>query len=270
MDYKDIINGLKRFGSNEDDICIKGLGVSLDKIKANVVVAPWWEPTLFPDLGRVEYLSESHFSAVKVWNIENNTLEFTYIKTGIGAPSMMDVILCLGVTKCKNIIFIGSVGSLDEKIHIGDIVIPEWSVSGDGASRYIFNDLLKENDVFGDKVYPDSKLFNAVLKNTDNICKSNNVKYHIGKNFSTDTIIAQFAHIEEILSLGCNVIEMETAVAFRAAKLANIAIVAIFSVSDNTVLNKSLISGRSKEELAYRSFTRKTVFPKIVLQTFNY
>ncbi len=269
MDYNTILNGLKRFGSNEDDICKHGTGVSINDIKENVVIAPWWEPMSLDGFGNIEYISESTFASVKVWNITNGNVEFTYIKTGIGAPVLMDVVLSLGVTKCKRIIFIGSVGSLDNDIHIGDIVVPEWSVCGDGASRYICCDKLTSNDIFGQKAYPDKKLYDIVYQNTVNICSSKNVEHHIGKNFSIDTIVAQFAHIDEILGMGCNVIEMETASAFRAAKLADISIAAIFNVSDNTVQNKSLVSGRSETEQNYRRYTKKTIIPQIILQTFE-
>ncbi len=267
MEYKILLDGLKRFGSNENDICKHGIGVYPESIHENVVIAPWWEPPTLADLGNTEYLSESEFSSIKVWNITNSDLEFTYIKTGIGAPVLMDVILSLGVTRCKNIIFIGSVGSLDENIKIGDIVIPQWSICGDGASRYISHNSLKDHDVFGEKSYPDKQLYSTVLDNTKQVCSENNVNFHIGKTFSIDTIFAQFAYIDEILSMGCNVIEMETAPAFRASALAGIAMAAIFSVSDNTVVNKSLVSGRTQQEKEYRSFTRKTVFPKIILKT---
>jgi len=46
----------------------------------------------------------------------------------------------------------------------------------------------------------------------------------IGRNYSIDTVIAQFAHIDTILNMKCNVIEMETAAAFRAANISNISI----------------------------------------------
>lgn len=49
----------------------------------------------------------------------------------------MDYILSLGVTKCKNLVFLGSSGSLDENIKISDIVVPKYSICGDGASRYL-------------------------------------------------------------------------------------------------------------------------------------
>lgn len=268
MNYSDLIAGMKRFGSTEKDVCIHGLGISPEKINKNVIIAPWWEPSIFSGLGTAEFLSSSEFASIKIWNIESNDLSMTYIKTGIGAPVLMDVLLSLGVTECKRIVFIGSVGALDSTVGIGDIVIPEYSICGDGASRYISSDTL-EKDVFGEKQHPDIHLFEKAKIAIEYICKDNNVKWHIGKTFSIDTIFAQFAHIDSILGMGCNVIEMETASAFKAANLMNIPIVALFSVSDNTVTNKSLISGRTREEMDYRRYVRRELFPKIIFSIFN-
>ncbi|QAT63192.1 hypothetical protein EQM13_17285 [Acidilutibacter cellobiosedens] len=83
----------------------------------------------------------------------------------------MDALLTLGVTSCQQIIFIGSVGSLDDNIGIGDIVIPEYSVCGDGASRYISSDSLNNGDVFGEKIYSNIDLFNKSKTVTERICK---------------------------------------------------------------------------------------------------
>lgn len=269
MDYQKLINGIKKYQSTETDICVHCLGVRPEQINKNVIIAPWWEPKSLVLLGEAEYLSESQFSAIKVWNIKNKYCDITYIKTGIGAPVFMDALLALGVTKCENIIFIGSVGSLDENIGIGDIVIPQYSVCGDGASRYIASDTLTGNDCFGSKVEPDRQMYNTVCRVTQNVCEQNNVRFHIGKTFSIDTIFAQYAHIDEILNMGCNVIEMETASAFKAAEIANLKIAAIFSVSDNTVTNKSLISGRNESEMNYRRFVRNNLFPEIILKVFH-
>ncbi|HBL85102.1 MAG: hypothetical protein A2Y17_11525 [Clostridiales bacterium GWF2_38_85] len=268
MNYEQLIRGMKRYGSTDKDICVHGIGVLPDQVHENVVIAPWWEPSTIPDLGKAEYLSESDFSAIKVWNVTCNTTKITFIKTGIGAPVLMDALLSLGVTQCKRIIFIGSVGSLDENIGIGDIVIPEYSICGDGASRYIESDSLEKSDIFGEKVFPNYRLLTALQNNVEELCNRNSVKWHIGKTFSIDTIFAQYAHIDEIINMGCNVIEMETAAAFRAAKIANMPMAAIFSVSDNTIINKSLVSGRTEQEMKYRKFVRRELFPKIILKTF--
>ena len=268
MNYKTIIDGMKRFGSTERDICMSGIGIPPELVNENVIVAPWWEPDSLSGLGEAEYLSASEFASVKAWDITAGETKITYIKTGIGAPVLMDVVLALGLTRCKKIIFIGSVGALDHEIGIGDLVIPEYSICGDGASRYIAADDLANGDCWGQKVFPDTDLLCTVKKATDTVCRENNVKWHPGRNYSIDTLLAQFAHIDEIINLGCNVIEMETAAAFRAADLMHLPIAAIFSVSDNTVTKKSLISGRTKEEKDYRRFVKRNLIPQIILKVF--
>ena len=47
-----------------------------------------------------------------------------------------------------------------------------------------------------------------------------------------------------------------------------LSLAAIFSVSDNSITRKSLVSGRTNEDIEYRKYTRKELFPKIILQTF--
>jgi purine-nucleoside phosphorylase len=266
MAYKDLLLGIERFGSSAEDVCQCGLGVSIAHIRERVVIAPWWEPPSFSNLGRdITLLNSSEFPSVKVWNISASGFEMTFIKTGIGAPVLMDVVLALGVTACKKAVFIGSVGALDAEIGIGDIVIPEYSVCGDGASRYLKGVPLKNGDAFGERSYPCKEAFDKIKRATEETCERHNVKWHIGRNFSIDTIFAQFAHIREIVDLGCNVIEMESAAGFRAASLAGISLGALLSVSDNVVINKSLLSGRSEEERNYRREVRRNIFPKIIL-----
>jgi purine-nucleoside phosphorylase len=269
MKYQDLISGMERFGSTKHDICSHGIGVSPEHVRENVIIAPWWEPATLPGLGTATYLSTSDTPVTKVWDITSAVTKMTYIKTGIGAPVLMDVLLTLGVTTCQRIIFIGSVGSLDDNIGIGDIVIPEYSICGDGASRYISQDSLASGDMFGEKAYPNKDLFHSAKEVTQRVCAEHDVRWHLGKTFSIDTIFAQFAHVDEIRRMGCNVIEMETAAAFRAADLMNIPTVALFSVSDNTVTHKSLVSGRTQDELEYRKYVRRELFPKIILDIFK-
>lgn len=269
MDYNDLIAGMKRFGAADEDVCVNSLGITSNMIKDTVVITPGWEPQRVSGLGKAElFVSSAPLYGSKVWNIKNGDIEITFIKTGCGAPAFMDTLLPLGMSKCKRIIFISSVGALDRKISIGDIVIPEYSVCGDGASRYIASDKLGA-DVFGEKVYPDASLLKLLKIETEKICNENNVKWHMGKAFCTDTIFAQFPHIDSIINTGCNLIDMETASAFRAAKLMKKPLVAIFCTSDNTIANKSLISGRTQEEQAYRKFVRGEVIPNIILGLIN-
>lgn len=269
MTYEKLIEGMKRYGANEKDICVNGIGIEPEQVQEHVVLAPWWEPESMPDLGDMQCIRDSGHGSVKVWTIQNSEMSMTYIRTGIGAPVLMDALLSLGVTKCQKVIFVGSVGALDEKMEIGDIVIPEYSVCGDGASRYLAAETLRGSDVFGEKAFPDRGFTQTVLKHTEEQCSQRQARYHTGINFSVDTVFAQFNHLDEIMGMGCNTIEMETAAAFRAAEIAGLSIAAIFSVSDNTMQNKSLISGRSEKDHAYRWKVRRELFPQIILNAFR-
>lgn len=260
--YNDLVAAIGRYGSTQEDICKTILGLTRDDVSECVIIAPWWEPGVYalaPQ--RVEFLGQK--ANVHAWKLKQKDQTITYLKTGIGAPLVADVILALGLCDCRRILFVGSVGALDADISIGDVVIPEYSVCGDGVSRYLTGRQLSLSDTFGQRALPDEGLFGDLKRSVERICTEKRVRYHIGRTFSTDTIFAQFAHIEEILDMGCNVIEMETAAAFRAAELAGIAMAALFSVSDNTLTRKSLISGRTKQEMARRKEVRNTVFPRV-------
>lgn len=265
MIYSHLIEGIKRFGSSENDICTVQFNCQRDSIKKNVVLAPWWEPSLF----NKAWIEVTEITQGKVWNIKTDSVSFTYIKTGIGAPLIGDVSLALGCTQCENVVFIGSVGSLSLDMGIGDIMIPKESFCGDGFSRYLTKSAIKENNCFGDIVYPNKDMFERVLKCTENICQKKGVKFHIGKVFSTDSIFAQFAHIDEIINSNCDAIEMETAAFFKVMELNGINAGAILQVSDNTILEKSLYSGRTEGDQNYRKKIRSTLFPIIIEETFK-
>lgn len=266
MKYTDLINSIESFGSKKECICENVLGVKSSEIHETVIIAPSWELSYFINPNNANLISSNNtlFSSCKVWNIEINQKNFTYIKTGFSAALLMDAILTLGMTKCNKIIFIGSAGGLTTKFDIGDLIIPISSVTGDGASRYIATtDLFV--DVFGEEVYPNKDLLNRTIKCANNLLSKYEFNLFKEKNFSIDTIFGQYIHIDQILSLGCNVIEMECAAAFRAAKLINIPIVALLCVSDNTIKNKSLLSGRDLESKVYRKLVKNTIIPEIII-----
>jgi purine-nucleoside phosphorylase len=264
--YEYIVDGIKKYGNNLNDICIHHLGVASSDINENVIMAPTWKPQIFSEyIDNIELLWDGY---LKIWNITYNNKKITYINTNVGAPNVIEAVIALSFTLCKNVCFIGSVGSLDNNINIGDIVIPEYSISGDGTIRYLSKKLLKDNDNFGKKCYPNKSYFDKIVDITKQITQENNIKYHIGHVFSIDTILAQFCRIDEIKNMGCNCIEMESALLFEATNICNINSIAVFSVSDNTVVNKSLISGRTNEEIEYRKNIRNKIITKIVLNGF--
>ena len=90
------------------------------------------------------------------------------------------------------------------------------------------------------------------------------IKYSFANVFSIDTIVAQFFHIGEFLSRGADVLEMETAATFNAAKVFGLQACALFHVSDSTVEKKSLLGGRSKEEHELHRRTKLFTIPDLV------
>ncbi|MBN2352378.1 MAG: hypothetical protein JXD23_07405 [Spirochaetales bacterium] len=268
MLYDELVKGIERYGSTPDDVCRVFLGLRRDQVRPAVVLAPWWEPGFLGDFGGTS-TQLSRAASIATWNIAVNGAGITYVKTGVGAPLVMDAVLVLGLTPCRRIVFIGSVGALDANMKIGDVVIPESSVCGDGASRYLKAGPLKQADPFGEVARPDADLNAKLNAVAERVCGKHGAGLHRGGIFSIDTIFAQFSRLDEIMGLGCNAIEMETAAAFRAAEAAGRPLVALLSVSDNIVLNKSLISGRTKEEMEYRKKVRGKVFPEIILDLLN-
>ena len=255
MNYNDLLNSHLKCGTTKEEI---RANKRYESIQENVIIAPWWVHDIFDNMNfKIEQVSE------KVYNFYRDDLSFSYIELKrIGAPGIMDFILSLGVTKCKNLVFLGSAGSLDENIKIGDIVIPEYSICGDGASRYLNKNL---DDEFLKKEYPSKDFTNKLI----DVLKKENVKYYNVPNFSIDTVFAQFYHIDKILELGSKTIEMETANLFKCNELLNINVTALFCISDNVILNKSLYSGRSDEENEYRHKIRNEVVPKIIIELFK-
>ena len=252
MEYVDLISSHLKYGTTKEDI-IKRRGY--DKILKNVVIAPWWNHTIFENKDfKIEQINE------KIFNFYNDDISFSFVELkSIGASTIMDFVLPLGITKCENIIFIGSVGSLDNNINIGDIVVPEYSICGDGASRYL-NDNLE--DEFLKKEYPSKELTKELIE----IVKAEKLIYHYVPNFSIDTIFTQFYHIDKILEMGAKTIEMETANLFKCNEVLKINVTALFCVSDNTVKSKSLYSGRNKKEIEYKYEVRNTIIPNIVVK----
>lgn len=257
--YKNLLEGNARFGAKPEDICRSVLHCEPGDVLDTVILAPVWTPETFDGVRTREIFRDELFHS---WQIGLDGKEATYVIPGMGAPRCMDAILALGTTGCKRILFVGSAGALDERLEVGDVVLPDCSVCGDGASRYLQTEMGK--DCFGQLAYPSAEL----TEQAAGLCREHGgrwgVKGEMVKNFSIDTITAQFAHIDEILALDCGTIEMETAVCFKAAEICGIEICAVFSISDSTIRKKSLYSGRTPEDRRRRKEIRRELFPKVL------
>jgi len=71
-----------------------------------------------------------------------------------------------------------------------------------------------------------------------------------------------------VTGMGCNCIEMETSALFTSAQICNLNAAAVFSVSDNSIQKKSLLSGMTEEEIDYEKNVRRNILTKIVIESF--
>ncbi len=252
---------LEKFHISAVDVTQMILQCDLDIIHTDVILMPWWQPEVFslwvdritPITRNILYEMEFEGQAISV------------VRSGIGAPRAGDTVLALGCTACERILFAGSVGGLRPNINIGDLMMPEFSYSGDGFSRYLEQDF-PVKDCFLEKLTPNKALSLAVSCSVSSLANEAGVAVHTGPVFSTDSILSQFCKLDYFVNdLGCIGIEMETAAVFKAASIVGIQAAALFSVSDVPVRNKTLYSGRSQEEQNYRKETRSKVLAKALL-----
>lgn len=266
----DILDCLRKFGTSNEEICLNTLGITPEKINGTVILSPGWPPErLFATCEIKELVQASPLFGYKIWDIRQSDISLTYIKTGFGAPVVMDCMLLLGLTgKCKQIFFVSSAGGLTDEMNIGDIVLPEYSACGDGASRYLTDDL--QSDHFGEKQYPYDPLFRKVVSATRDICQNHDVRWHLGRTFCVDTIVAQYAHLDQIQEEGYNSVDMESGAAFKAANMLGIPIVAILNVSDSAAQEKkSLMAKRTDEEKKYRKYVAGEIIPQIIAESIS-
>ena len=236
---------------------VNRLGIAEEEVTEVVVLAPWWHPNkLYNNYDcKIELLSDEF---PDVHRITYNNKSFLHIRSYIGATNVGETVLLLSFTKCKRIIFVGSIGSISNDVNIGDLIIPSTSVSGESFSSYMYETINK--DSLHKEYHPTKELYDATTK----YLKNGNIDYKDIKIYSVDTIAGHFAHINAKLDLGCKAIEMETSALFSACQVAEKECVALLVVSDNTVQNKSLISGRTDGDMKKYQHIRYNIIPKIL------
>lgn len=251
-----------------EDITRLILNCQPDDIQEKVILTPCWrvEEFLVEVVDNIETVTERDFAPCVYTLCYQNQL-ISLVRSGIGAPQAGDVVLTLGCTPCRYLIFTGSFGGLTGDLAIGDLLTITESIGGDGYSSY-----LKEGELtpstFLKPARPDAAFNRLLEERATALAAKNNVTLHKGKIFSSDTIVSQFFHLNEITEKhGCSGIEMETSAVFNCARLVGIAATALLLVSDVMPTNKSLFSGRTEEDRLRYSSVKQSVLSRIILDT---
>ncbi|MDF2989320.1 MAG: hypothetical protein K0R50_4830 [Eubacterium sp.] len=206
--YQKIKSSLEKYNDCKD-LLKEIYGLDLEYAYDAIIVAPSWKPEkIFSEYNAVIQVEKQgpYFCGYKV-NVNGKT--FGYIQASSCAGNIIDCCLTIGQSKCKKVIFIGAVGALKEDIRLGDIVIPEYSIAGDGGSMYLYESISTDN--FRKRIYPDREVSTIIINTAKNI----NIEVKQKIVYCTDSILCEYMHLEDILSLGSELIEMETASFFR-------------------------------------------------------
>ncbi len=216
-----------------------------------IFIAPSWTVDKVFDTTKINV--EQIFSSrdAKTFRIKHNKKKYLFITLYIGAPVMIEFCLLCYKAHCDNFVFIGSAGALVPEVKVGDIIVPEYAISGNGATLYL-HDKLDSKNLF-EKMYSTKKLNKQLV----NICQDKNISVLNVPVISMDSVISEYLHLDEFRAMGAKVIEMETATFFGCMKKIKKNASAILVVSDNSATGEHLIGSTEKDKKHYHDVRRQ-------------
>lgn len=180
------------------------------------------------DPGRVPVLSGAWDTAVDVaHHREYRSMRGTYrnvptsaCSTGIGGPSTEIALNELAAIGCDTFVRLGTTGSLQEQLRVGDIVISTASVRWDGAS-----------DSYAPPAFPAVASYEVVLALAE-ACEQLGMTYHLGISAATASFYSGQSRpafneyvgvaddrVERLQAMGVLNFEMESATVFTLSSL---------------------------------------------------
>lgn len=196
---------------------------------------------------RAKYIAEKYLTDVVCYNEVRNMLGFTgYYKgkkisvqgSGMGVPSMgiYSKELFDGYD-VENIIRIGSAGSLSNE------------VSSEYAKMTKLGDILVADNVLSDSNYIKANKLDIkplaskkLLIKLNNVLENNKTNVKIGTIYTSDTFYTDKSILEEVSKLDVLGVEMETLALYTNAIVSNKNAIAMFTVTDNIIMNESVSS----------------------------
>lgn len=139
-----------------------------------------------------------------------------------GAPAIvtiMEQLIALGV---KRFISIGIAGTLQKRVHIGDIIICDKAIRDEGTSYHY----VKPSKY----AYASEKMIERMKKSLD----THNQKYFVGTSWTTDAFYREtVAEVNHYQKEGVVTVDMEASALFAVAQYRNVEIGVIFTISDS-------------------------------------
>jgi len=231
----EILNKAKKYNLS-GDFLYSVYGLSSEEHFDALIVAPGWIPEKIFARKSAEIECVMEKTGYTSYKVEFEGLHLAWIKCGVSSSNLIDAMLSAAEAAVDRIIFVGAVGALDADIHIGEFCTPSESYAYDGASLYLQERLDTAN--FGRTVIP------GCMDYIDEViarAESGNIEIKKRRTFCTDSIICEYAHLDEIKATGAELIEMETAAFYECLKLMDKKGIALMCVSDNSASGVPLV-----------------------------
>lgn len=252
-----ILAAARKYNPCDDFLC-DAYGISSGEDLDAMVLAPAWTPEKILSGCEVRTKCLKHISTTSAYIVEFSGVRIGWIQFGIGACSLMDAALPLADSRVRRLIFLGSAGALKADISLGTLVTPKECYSYDSSSIYLREGLEASN--FGRTVVPHCPEF---IGRVIRAAEAAGIQVAQRRTFCTDSVICEYAKLDEILSTGAEVIEMETAAFYECARLLGRDAVALLCISDNSAAGIGLV-GRSEEDTRRYHESRGSHLPRLI------
>lgn len=162
----------------------------------------------------------------KVFTTKQGSGDISVVGPVLGAPHAVMVLEKLVVLGAQKIVFLGWCGSVRKETFIGDFLIPDCGVIGEGTSRYYASGSAKKYS----KPSPD--IVRALKKTSGR----QPVAFHIGPVWSTDAPYREtLQQIQSLKRDGVLAADMETSALFTVSRFRQVKAGALLVVSDQLV-----------------------------------
>lgn len=149
-----------------------------------------------------------------LWTL--NDLPACYLYGGAGAPMAADTVETLAALGVKNIVSVGLCGGFSDKVHAGEIIVPEKAFVEEGTSLHYYDGIVSAS--------PDEEYLKAV---------SGALEKRTHPIVSMDAPYRQtFKKEAEWRRLGAVGVEMETSAVFSVSKYLGLRAISLLMVSD--------------------------------------
>lgn len=181
---------------------------------------------------RTEVLTKKLKDAVKNFSFMEYTMytgEYEGIKitTINGGRFSADTAITTEVVcnaEIKNIIRIGTCGALNEKMQIGDLIVVDGVIRGDGVTPYYVDEKFITT--------PDKNLTDTLIE----VAKGMGSQVYTGKVWTTDAILRETREVVETKRKeGAIAVDMVSSCLLTISQLYNVKAASILAVSDNVI-----------------------------------